>query len=249
MTIEIKVTNPAEHQPGELRAIALVLNTFAADLESGVIKHTPAFAAIGDRMIGTAVPAQVGQVAPLAPAADAAPSASVASPANSTANASNAGNTSDGELDSAGVRWDERIHSETKSKNKDNTWRIKRNTEQALIDAVLAEQKATAAGGAQGDDTPPDVPADTDQAPDVPNDEADTPPDVPAEETPAPAEDVKPAEVLRFITDNKIATEAACGILESLGVEGLKKPADLFVLAAKNPGLAAQALEAIKALV
>lgn len=49
----------------------------------------------------------------------------------------------DGVLDSAGIPWDERIHASTKTQNKDGTWTRRRNTEDAVFDAVMAELKGT----------------------------------------------------------------------------------------------------------
>src|SRR5690606_14880230 len=47
MTIRIEVTNPAEHQPSELRAVATFLNNLAADRETGRI------AQVGDVAVAT----------------------------------------------------------------------------------------------------------------------------------------------------------------------------------------------------
>lgn len=47
-----------------------------------------------------------------------------------------------GELDSAGIPWNERIHSGTKVKNNDGSWRLKRNVDPALVTQVTAELKA-----------------------------------------------------------------------------------------------------------
>lgn len=46
-----------------------------------------------------------------------------------------------GELDIRGYPHDERIHAKTKTKNADGSWRYRRGTEQAIIDAVEAEIK------------------------------------------------------------------------------------------------------------
>jgi len=43
------------------------------------------------------------------------------------------------ELDSKGLPWDARIHSETKAKNKDGSWRGRRGVDDATINAVTAE--------------------------------------------------------------------------------------------------------------
>lgn len=52
-----------------------------------------------------------------------------------------------GQLDSAGVPWDERIHASTKTTNKDGTWTRRRNTPDAVFDAVMAELKGAAPSG------------------------------------------------------------------------------------------------------
>lgn len=45
-------------------------------------------------------------------------------------------------LDSEGLPWDARIHSETRKQNADGTWRVRRNTEPALVASVKAELQA-----------------------------------------------------------------------------------------------------------
>lgn len=51
------------------------------------------------------------------------------------------------ELDANNLPWDARIHSGSKEKNKDNTWRGKRNTPAATIQAVEAELRAAMSAG------------------------------------------------------------------------------------------------------
>lgn len=51
-------------------------------------------------------------------------------------------------LDSAGLPWDARIHSSSKEKNKDDTWRGKRNTDKLLIAQVEAELRGAMNAGA-----------------------------------------------------------------------------------------------------
>lgn len=46
------------------------------------------------------------------------------------------------EVDAHGFPWDHRIHSKTKTKNKDGTWRQKRETDPGLIQTVEAELRA-----------------------------------------------------------------------------------------------------------
>lgn len=55
---------------------------------------------------------------------------------------------SDEGRDSAGIPWDERIHSSTKGTNKDGTWSRRRNTDEALFQSVMAELKGNAAAPA-----------------------------------------------------------------------------------------------------
>lgn len=60
----------------------------------------------------------------------------------------------DVELDSAGMPWDGRIHSDTKSKIGDGTWRTRRGADPAVVAAVTAELKA-----AMGAPAAPSAPA------------------------------------------------------------------------------------------
>lgn len=49
-----------------------------------------------------------------------------------------------GEVDAKGVQWDERIHSSSKAKISDGTWKLKRGVDKAFVSAVLAEQGVSA---------------------------------------------------------------------------------------------------------
>lgn len=223
MTIRIEVTNPAEHQPSELRAVATFLNNLAADREAGRIEHVPASRSVGSHEVST--------TAPLASARQASSDAPGVSSQNETepdADASAACDTS--QLDSEGIKWDERIHSETKSQNKDGTWRLRRGVDKALVDQVIATQQQ------QEDDTPPPPPTEEESAPELPPEE--TPPP-PAAET---ADDVKPADVIKFISTNKLEAATVNAMCEELG---MKRAADLFT----NAGKASALLELLKPLV
>jgi hypothetical protein len=229
MTIRIEVTNPAEHQPSELRAVATFLNNLAADRETGRIEHVPAYRSTGSVSVATH---EVPAAAPLASApqaTSAAPGASSQSETETDADASGACDIS--QLDSEGVKWDERIHSETKSQNKDGTWRLRRGVDKTLVEQVIAEQRAA---GQQQDDTPPPPPADEPEAPELPA-EDDTPP-------PPAEDDVKPADVIKFISSNKLETATVNAMAEQLG---MARAADLFT----KPQLAGQLLELLKPLV
>ena len=47
-----------------------------------------------------------------------------------------------GELDSAGLPWDERIHSGSKKKNADGKWKLRKNVDEALVASVEHEHKS-----------------------------------------------------------------------------------------------------------
>lgn len=215
MTIRIEVTNPAEHQPSELRALAAFLLNLA---------EAPTVVTVGP----------TGGIPALPPVTTDAPGASALSETEQDAGAPDASDTSKADVN--GVMWDDRIHSETKSQNKDGSWRQKRGVDPELVKAVLAEQKDTSGStppGVATTETPPPVPAATEQQ--------QTPPPVPAA-TDAPP--VKPADVIRFITSNKLDAAMVNEVLASMGT-GLTKAADLFTKADQAPA----ALESLQALV
>lgn len=245
MTIRIEVTNPAEHQPSELRAVGQFLFNLAEDRAAGRIAETPAYRAVGEVSIGqheapTVVTAgPTGSIPALPPVTTDAPGASIPSETEQDAGAPDASDTSKADVN--GVMWDDRIHSETKSQNKDGSWRQKRGVDPELVKAVLAEQKGAPAGGTHS----PEVPAATEQQtpPPVPTavEQQQTPPPVP---TATDAPTVKPADVIRFITSNKLDAAMVNEVLAAMGT-GLTKAADLFAKADQAPA----ALESLQALV
>lgn len=94
------------------------------------------------------------------------------------------------ELDSDGLPWDSRIHSETKNQNKDGTWRVKRNTDPALVEQVKAELRAALS------------------APVPPAPPAEAPPAVP----PAPpSDDLPPVSFAGFV--QAVTKKQAAGLL------------------------------------
>lgn len=215
MTIRIEVTDPHSHKPEELAAVVHLLNCVIAD-KGGRVAHE--------------VPTVTAPLASAHQVTSAAPGASSPEETEPDANASAACDTS--KLDSEGVAWDERIHSETKSQNKDGTWRLRRGVDKALVEQVIAEQRAAA------EDTPPPPPTE-DDAPDLPPEaptEDDTPP------PPVETEQVKPADVIKFISANKLETATVNAMAEQLG---MARAADLFT----KPQLAGQLLELLKPLV
>lgn len=161
MTIAITITNPEEHLPSELRAVAHFLNVLAANREGG-------------KTLEVATPGNV-----------AAPSVSVDTPPPVVdADADDEPTTSEPPaVDSAGYPWDARIHSANKSIVADGTWRKKKGVDPALVDQVQAELK--------GEDVPPPPAVeDTPPPPVVEEKVEETPPPPVAEDKPAvtPAE-------------------------------------------------------------
>lgn len=55
---------------------------------------------------------------------------------------STGGEGSASDIDSAGMKWDERIHASSRAVVKDGTWRMRKNLDRAYIDSVLAEIRA-----------------------------------------------------------------------------------------------------------
>lgn len=80
---------------------------------------------------------------PIAPPPIAPPPAAIVPPAPAIAIASPPAPT--GEVDSAGLPWDARIHAASKSKIGDGTWRMKKGVDEATKLAVVAELRGQAA--------------------------------------------------------------------------------------------------------
>lgn len=103
-----------------------------------------------------AEPAPTAAVAPDAPPP---PPASAVPPPASEALLQQEANRATGataaDLDANGIPWDERIHAGTKVKNADNTWRIKRGADPALVTSVTAELKAASTTQPAAADAPP----------------------------------------------------------------------------------------------
>lgn len=245
MTITVSLTNPAEHQPSELRALATFLNNLAADRESGRIVgaafNPEQYKIVDDQHDRNPVAPTIIPDAPVVPAPDETvqpgpggeipnvPDVSTPAPAELGETALEDSETSSDTTlaDSEGVMYDARIHSETKSQNKNGTWRQKRGVDPELVKAVLVEQSGTAP-------VAPDVPA----VPEVP-----AVPAVPTPAAPVAADAaVLPADVIKFVTGNKIEAAQA---LEVYSAFGLKNAAGLF----QQPELAGDVLDAMRQLV
>lgn len=93
----------------------------------------PATAVVAALPTAPAVPAVSGAT-PIVPPAPALPSAPAA--AAPTVPAPPANPAADGEVDKRGFTWDGRIHSSTKTKNADGTWRQKRGTAETYVKEI-----------------------------------------------------------------------------------------------------------------
>lgn len=148
----------------------------------------------------SAVVAAASPTAPEAPAAGLplppTAAASPASPSEPAADATDAAAGPAPAVDSAGLPWDGRIHSESKALIADGTWRKRRNTAPELVAQVEAELRALAA--------PADVPAPPASATPLPP-TASAP--VPVPPAPAPASTPEPT--------GAAAPAAAAGDFES----------------------------------
>lgn len=108
------------------------------------------------------------------------------------------------ELDKDGLPWDQRIHAGSKALNVDGTWRLKRNTDPALIESVKAELKA--AMSAPGPATAPPAAEQPGQAsPPVEQPGPASPPPPPA------ADDLPPVSFAGFV--QAITKKQAAGVL------------------------------------
>lgn len=168
----------SEARPSELRALALFLNTLAHERDGGK-KPTVAEMVLGqgaDRL-PISTPGNASTTGP-----DAA-GASDDSEKEPDANASGDSPASDG-LDKNGLPWDGRIHSSSKNKNSDGSWRYLRGVDKDLIGIVEAELRQLTSNDAppppppvveqpKADDVPPPPP------PPVESHVADAPPPPP----------------------------------------------------------------------
>ena len=139
-------------------------------------------------------------------------------------------------LDSAGMPWDERIHSGSKSVNADGTWRYKRGGDLAererieaeLKGARIAEAKEEIANiqGGSGDFDPSDIPPPPveDDVPPPPAEEDDVPPPPVEEEAPQ----VDSGAVFRAITAGQKANLSQEDIARCLKDVGLATTVDIL---------------------
>ena len=119
------------------------------------------------------------------------------------------------ELDVSGLPWDGRIHSSTKAKNKDGTWRALRGrNDEAKAKAIEAELRAAMAAGAPPAPPQPPAPPVTPPAPPIP---PATPPAPPAAAG-APTFATLMVKITTAKTAGKLAPEAVDAALAQVGL-------------------------------
>lgn len=108
-------------------------------------------------------------------------------------------------VDSAGIPWDERIHSSSKERNKsDDTWRKRRGVSDEMFGRVMEELRAAISDGSyfasesaneMPDDLPVPPPPADEEVPLAPSDDSVPVPPAPTEETPSEPEPAASAPV------------------------------------------------------
>lgn len=221
--------NPTEELPSTLRAVAHLLNCLAADRDGG---DRPASVGV----VALAGTAPVGETPNVAlPPAGNEPASTVSaapSPVTSTGQTEAAAPSAKldwSDLDANGFPWNELIHSSSKNKNADNTWRYLRGgdaAERARIEALMeAEGQALAEGRSTNTPPPPPPVAQAEQTPLPPPPVAgnDTPPPPPpvaaAQAADANGDEVTPAMV--FKRANGLSKEQRDQALELVGLTAM----------------------------
>lgn len=232
--------NPADEQPSTLRAVALLLNSIASDRDGGKIGE----------VVERTVILQAGQVSkttterfdvpndqtpPPPPPLDAPGASDQSSTGQTGANAPQGSNGA--ELDVNGLPWDARIHSSSKNKNQDGTWRYTRGGDTAERARVEAELRA-GTGSAQSDQTPPPPPP-VDQ-------QQQTPPPPPPIETPPAAGGGAPVEMKEVFS--RAANLPKDQQLEALTLVGLASMAEFLKEVKTRPEVSGELLAAIVAV-
>lgn len=138
-------------------------------------------------------------------------------------------------LDSAGMPWDERIHSGSKSVNADGTWRYKRGGDLAERDRVEKELLGNAVGSeantpatASASETAGTPGADDDIPPPPVEDDVPPPPAEEDDVPPPPVEEVNSGMVFRAITAGQKGSLTQEAIMASLQAVGLTSTIDIL---------------------
>lgn len=162
MKIEL---NPFEVPSQSLRTLAHFFNCLAADREgkpldyAGAVTVTTTVGVAALKTAGESVE-QIPPPPPLAANPGNAPDAPGASTQSqtSTTGANAPQGFKGAELDTNGLPWDARIHSGSKGKNQDGSWKSLRNVDKTIVPGIEAELRAQVAGAATTSDIPPPPP-------------------------------------------------------------------------------------------
>ena len=243
--------NPTEENPSTLRAVALMLSSIASDRDGGAPPgQTTVIEEVGEVRRTTITPeTALGNDPSTAAGAEQIPPPPPLTFAQGAQNTSqnetnnSAGTSSDfGELDKNGFPWDPRIHSGSKGKNQDGSWKSLRNVDKSIVPVIEAELRARMAGGnsapteSQPSDTPPPPPPIVQQE--------QTPPPPPPLETAASAPAENP-DLLKQQAFKRLSGLTAEQRTEALGKVGLATPADFLKEVKVKPELAAQLIDEI----
>lgn len=147
-----------------------------------------------------------------------------------------AAQTPSSELDATGLPWDPRIHSSTKSKNADNTWRAKRGTDE-IRPAIEAQLRAAvAAPSAPAGTAVPPAPATVPLPPPLPAPPAPSSvaPVLPATTAPSPAASAAPIPTLPVVAPPPL--QPAAPAAPTSGADFGSFMAELSPLFASDPG-------------
>ena len=230
--------NPADESPSTLRAVALMLSSIASDQDG----YTASVIAPLKPTTAAPAPANPGN-AHDAPGASDQSQIPPPPPPLAGATAQTDANGSPTELDANGLPWIAEIHSTSKNKNQDGTWRYIRGGDPEVRAQVEARVRAEMAGGAQAsDDTPPPPPPPLNTAP-----RDDTPPPPPPLAEPQadapPANQVTMQQV--FSRANKMPIEERNQALELVGLASMTE----FLKAVKaDPSIAGALNDALSAI-
>lgn len=236
--------NPAEENPSTLRAVALMLSSIASDRDGG--KGVAASVAYEVKLDHVAVlPANPGNAHDAPGASDQSQIPPPPPLTGATAQTDSAG-SDNSDLDVNGLPWDARIHSSSKNKNQDGTWRYTRGGDPEVRSQVEAELRARMADGTttpvetQSNDAPPPPPP-------VVQQQEETPPPPPPLENAAPAPAENP-DLLKQQAFKRLSSLTPEQRTEALGLVGLATPADFLKEVKVRPELAAELIDAIAAL-
>lgn len=234
------IIDPREECPSTLRAVALMLSSIASDREGGKAPAVNVHNNSGKELTLTVteLPANPGNDHDAPGASD--QSQIPPPPPLTGATAQTDANGSSTELDANGLPWIAEIHSTSKNKNQDGTWRYIRGGDPEVRTAVEARVRAKMAGGASADTPPPPPPLNNAPAEQTP------PPPPPLAEPQADAPSANQVTMQQvFSRANKMPIEERNQALELVGLASMTE----FLKAVKaDPAIAGALNDALSAI-